>query len=171
LGNPRRAGYEASVLGRLCLLSLLTLSACGTSVTVAEKRHEEAQEPDDGGAGQSMPCGTTRCAARSVMISGSPMDVLPCCFDEAQSSCGIAAITTCFPPNDVGRIDPEECFGLPNSPIGPLPGCCRPDNTCGLFDTTLGFGCAQLPNLSALFGFGNAPPGFGTGFGSCKYNQ
>lgn len=147
------------MLRRLWFLALLTLSACGTNVTVGEKHSEQTEDPD--GGDHSVACGTQRCAVNGVTFSGAPIDVLPCCYDETNSACGIAAITQCYPLNDKGNID-SSCPSVPNLPgIGTILGCCRPDNTCGLYDGQLGFGCAKLPDL---FGLGSPPP-----FLTCVY--
>ena len=102
-----------------------------------------------------------------------------CCADAKTSHCGLdsSALDTsgmmtfadaCQPLDQPGTVD-ESCPKSPKVPVPntglnvELPGCCRPDHTCGYdLDTIggvvkLGLGCVD----AGQFGEGGAPPSCG----------
>jgi len=137
-------------------LSLL-LAGCGTSLVVAEQK--KGLEPNDGGsppdaeppsidAPDALPevvtiCGNARCTNRTANIAGAEIFGFACCVNPQLSQCGIVAFgTLCLEVDKVGKLD-SNCSMPQASPLGPLPGCCRPEGKCGVFEPNLG--CFALP--------------------------
>jgi hypothetical protein len=77
------------------------------------------------------------------------VELYACCARPAESRCGLVTGTVCEELGQRGEIDPS-CPTLPDTVIGTLPGCCRPEGMCGVFDTAYGFGCGQVPVISQL---------------------
>jgi hypothetical protein len=133
------------------LLSVFVVVGCGNSLVVAEQKKElDASDGGERERDQGVICGQAICKNKTVTISGTDIPGFACCKDPANSVCGLVELAaTCLELNQAGRLEPG-CPSLPNTPLGTLPGCCRPDNTCGVYDSNLGFGCAQIPFLSSL---------------------
>ena len=82
-----------------------------------------------------------------------PIPIESCCDGD---KCGLdIAGQGCLERDQPGEIDPDcpdvdlsAIFPAP-FPLPPLPGCCRPDGTCGGFEDTVGFGCFQLDPANA----------------------
>ena len=152
-------------LGLVCCM----LAGCGSDVVVADQgRHSDAAHASDAGdapnadAGDTSSirlCGTARCSDFSVSVAGQTIQLFACCADERRSACGIVEGLQCAELSQ-GRVN-ADCTSLPSqvtSSIGEdLPGCCRPDNTCGLYDTKYGFGCVQFQVPSIFFPGGTTP--------------
>jgi hypothetical protein len=137
----------------LVLLAVFVVVGCSDSLVVAEQK-KELDASDGGDRGQGVICGQAICKNKTVTVtvSGTGTDVpgFACCKDPANSVCGLVEFAaTCLELNQPGRLE-QSCPALPNTPLGTLPGCCRPDNTCGVYESDLGFGCAQVPFLSSL---------------------
>ena len=85
-----------------------------------------------------------------------------CCFGEAGDKCGVSSsmltMGECVEANQEGKPD-DTCPALTNTIMNPalpiaipinLPGCCRPDNKCGLDTSLLGTGCVERTAASAF---------------------
>lgn len=159
--EPRRDGlpFRLGALGALCI----ALGGCGSDVVVAEQAHRndaaraaDAGHPEAGKVGGEesdggfLPnftvCGSERCTDRLVELPGvGRFPAYACCVAHpASSACGVVEGTQCAELDYPGRVD-SSCMS-----VGPLQGCCRKDNTCGVLDTKYGFGCAQIPFISGL---------------------
>ncbi len=126
-------------------------------VAVAEAlnrcRKEDAACQCDGG-GQMMHdrlCGSTQCYG---FYPPPPEPILPaCCLGPAADECGVSMDPAIGPatgcallgePGGVCANCPSYfATGSPWQPGEELPGCCRPDGTCGYQDTTVGLGCFE----------------------------
>lgn len=135
------------------LLSVLAVVGCGNSLVVAEQQKkldasDAGERAQDGGDHeQGVICGQAICKDKTVTIQGTDIPGFACCSDPVNSACGLVELAvTCIELNQPGRLEPS-CPALPNTPLGPLQGCCRPNNTCGVYDSVIGFGCAQIPFL------------------------
>ncbi len=152
-GTGGRRGRVLASAGALLLSS--TLAACGSDVVVAEQaRQSDASGSSDAGEVDAdfvdiMLCGTSKCTGRSVVIPGvGKVSGLPCCHHDPQGFvCGLVEVTECVPLNQEGRIE-SSCPSIPNTALGTLDGCCRPDNTCGVLANAVDLGCTQVPFLS-----------------------
>ncbi|HEX3594230.1 MAG TPA: hypothetical protein VHU80_03985 [Polyangiaceae bacterium] len=133
----------------------LLFEGCGSSVVVAEQK--AASKTEDAGAIEGegdashvgfYVCGKSRCTDRQVDVAGGTFIGSACCRDFDRSACGLVLGPVCLELNQPGNPD-DSCPGVPNTPIGDLPGCCRPGGKCGLLDTTVGFGCTDtfLPTV------------------------
>jgi hypothetical protein len=138
------------------LLSVFAVVGCGNSLVVAEqqKRLDASdggeREQDGGEREQGVICGQVICKDKTVTLSGTDIPGFACCSDPVNSVCGLVELAvTCIALNQPGRLD-MSCPSAQNTPLGVLPGCCRPDNTCGVYDSVIGFGCAQIPAFPVI---------------------
>jgi len=137
-------------------LLALSLSGCGSPVTVAEQKAKvdasdasDASGSNDADASDGVPCGDVTCSSSGVVISG--FELRGCCADTNRSKCGLSPVLfTCLELGVHGTIDNTCTSGPFIQGIGALPGCCRDNNTCGVMESTIGFGCTSLPSLPGL---------------------
>ena len=139
------------------LLSVFAVVGCGNSLVVAEQQKKldasdgGEREQDGGEREQGVICGQAICKGKTVTIQGTDIPGFACCSDPVNSVCGLVELAvTCLPLNQPGRLVEAMTCPPANTPIGTLQGCCRPDNTCGVYDSVIGFGCAQIPFLAPL---------------------
>jgi hypothetical protein len=136
------------LFGRILLLSPFALIGCGDPLVVAEQSGELGS--GDAGLEVVTICGNALCKNRETKITDTKVVGIGCCVDPRLSLCGIVEFAnTCLPVDQPGTLD-TSCQTLPNTPLGTLSGCCRPDGTCGVLETGLGLGCTQVPLLSQL---------------------
>jgi hypothetical protein len=136
----------------------LLVFAAWLAVTACSESHDTAPASGDAagqgsgaagqggspGGGQGSGCGA--CTGTNLFGTTVP----GCCTSD--SKCGFdltaAGFPVCLEANAPGNLD-SRCPDQTLAGILPLKGCCRPDKTCGALDTTLGFGCATLPGVTA----------------------
>ena len=136
-------------------LLALSLFGCGSPVTVAEQKAkvDASDASDAGGANDAdssdgVPCGDVICSSRPSGIPGVALS--GCCADFKRSKCGVSEFPvtlSCVELGVLGKIDTSCSSGPTISGIGPLPGCCRENDTCGVMESTIGLGCTSLPGL------------------------
>jgi hypothetical protein len=154
---PRYRRLVATALGVAAPCSLV--GACGESVIVAEAplaiaSADAGPPPSADASGDATPdgssflvCGGAIC--RNGLVPSSGITAYACCASVADSKCGFVELNSCLETAQPGALDPA-CPTLPATPLGTLPGCCRPDGTCGVFDESLGLGCVSVPLLSQV---------------------
>jgi hypothetical protein len=152
--------------GRVLLVSLLSLSGCTDSLLVAEQSKE--LDSSDGGSHQdaapppvdtpdAVPpvvtiCGNALCENRVANVAGTVIVGYACCVNPHLSICGLVQFgSTCRELDQPGKLDPTCDLPL-GDPLGTHPGCCRPDKTCGVFESDLGLGCTEVPVWTAIKG-------------------
>ncbi|HEX4474219.1 MAG TPA: hypothetical protein VH142_04020 [Polyangiaceae bacterium] len=118
------------------LLVALGLAACSAPVLVGEAETRDASlstPPVASRDGGTIVCGSNVCAptAPAEQLAEAP----PCCY--AATECGALLSSACIELNSAGVLDPR----CPS--FGSLPGCCKPDDTCGLMATGSAFGCVD----------------------------
>lgn len=134
----------------------LLVSAVWLAVTACSDSHDTALAGSEAGGaatagkggalggGQGSGCGM--CSGTNLFGTTVP----GCCTSD--SKCGFdltaAGFPVCLEANAPGNLD-SQCPDQTLAGVIPLKGCCRPDKTCGALDTTLGFGCASLPGVTA----------------------
>lgn len=124
--------------GATVLLGIVLFASCGKSIVVAGDVSNgstgDAGPPDATvlhEAGQ-ITCGSAVCGPVDV---GAGMGIAgPCCYN---SKCGVVFSNVCVELDSAGVAD-SKC-----PMAGTYPGCCRPDDTCGIDATGTRFGCVN----------------------------
>ena len=156
--------------GRVLLVWVLSLSGCGNSLVVAEQSkeldatdgglHRDAAPPPDARADAIPPvvtlCGNARCENRVADVGGTEIVGYACCVDPVLSICGLvepgfAFASTCRELDQPGKLD-QTCDLPLGDPLGTHPGCCKPNNSCGVFESDLGLGCTEVPIWTVIKG-------------------
>jgi hypothetical protein len=156
----RRVASIASIAGLLA-----AIAGCGDSLIAAEQlRRAAAMTTPEAGAGPDaaptpeapdaddvfVTCGHTQCRNVTQTAGGTLLVAYACCVDPTRSRCGlVATANACVERDQPGTLDPT-CATLPDTALGTLAGCCRPDGTCGVLEERFGLGCAQIPLVSQL---------------------
>lgn len=100
---------------------------------------------------QTMVCGGVTC-----MPVMSPQGMLaPCCDADSGGGCGatVGMAGECEAIMQPGMLDPTcpDAFSVVSTTV---PGCCKPDNMCGVQSATL-MGCVERTDYPAAFLMGN----------------
>jgi hypothetical protein len=110
----------------------------------AEPTPDSAAPSDDAATGDQDAAPMTACPADCDPVQANPLiSIERCCTDE-DGACGyeIAQLQPglCLPEDAPGELD-DSCPPVSFMGFISLPGCCRPDGTCGSMDSLLGLGC------------------------------
>lgn len=118
------------------LFAIVGLAACGSHVVVGEAETRDAaltKPPIASMDGGTILCGSSVCAPTAP--AESLAEAAPCCY--AATECGALLSSACVELHSPGVVDPT-CPSFAS-----FPGCCKPDDTCGLMATGSAFGCVD----------------------------
>jgi hypothetical protein len=139
-------------LSRLLGVTLLLCVACSESHDIDRDSEGltagtggEGGEGGSGGGGGGAELGCGTCAGSNVFGFALP----GCCTDAGKcgtdlSSIGLGGCQEANAPGTVNAACPSQSI----AGFLTLEGCCKPDKTCGAYDTYLGLGCVATGNGS-----------------------
>lgn len=83
---------------------------------------------------------------RSIELMGRTLG--PCCDEDSGNICGAGFGNQCEGLDQPGEL--TDACPTEMSPLGEmLPGCCRPDGSCGVM-ITIGFGCVERGDVTEI---------------------